>query len=53
MVSEMQQLEIRKVLKPTKASDLIRAQKRVALEYLMYLKQKRCGRIKGRGRANG
>ena len=53
VVSEMKQLEIRKVIKPTKASDLTRAQKRAALEYLMYLKQKRCGRIKGRGCADG
>ena len=40
VVSEMQQLEIRNVIKPTKASDLTRAHKRAALEYLMYLKQK-------------
>jgi hypothetical protein len=53
VVAEMQQLEIRKVLKPTKASDLTRDQKRASLEYLMYLKQKRCGRIKGRGCADG
>jgi hypothetical protein len=49
----MQQLEIRKVLKPIKASDLTRDQKHTSLEYLMYLKQKRCGRIKGRGCVNG
>jgi hypothetical protein len=53
VVAEMQQLEIRKVLKPTKASDLTRDQKRAPLKYLMYLKQKRCGRIKGRGCADG
>ena len=29
------------------------AQKRAALEYLMYLKQKRCGRIKGHRCADG
>jgi hypothetical protein len=40
VVAEMQQLAIRKVLKPTKASDLTRDQKRASLEYLMYLKQK-------------
>ena len=53
VVSEMHQLEIRKVIKPKKASELTRAQKRASLEYLMYLKQKRCGRIKGRGCADG
>jgi hypothetical protein len=53
VVSEMKQLEIRSVIKPTKASDLTRTQKRAALEYLMYLKQKRCGRIKGCGCADG
>jgi hypothetical protein len=53
VVSEMKQLEIRKVFKPTNASDLTRVQKKAALEYLMYLKQKRCGRIKGRGCADG
>jgi hypothetical protein len=52
VVAEMQQLEIRKVLKPTKASDLTRDQNRASLEYLMYLKQKQCGRIKGHGCAN-
>ena len=41
------------MVKPVKAGDLTRAQKRAALEYLMYLKQKRCGRIKGRGCADG
>jgi hypothetical protein len=53
VVAEMQQLEIRKVLKPTKASDLTRDQKRASLEYLMYLNQKRCDRIKGCGCADG
>ena len=42
VVSELEQIEIRKVVKPVKAGDLSRAQKkRAALEYLMYLKQKR------------
>ena len=33
--------------------ELTREQKRAALRYLMFLKQKRCGRIKGRGCADG
>jgi hypothetical protein len=53
VVEELKQIEIRKVFKPKKASDLTNAQKRASLEYLMYLKQKRCGRIKARGCADG
>jgi hypothetical protein len=37
VVEELKQIEIHKVFKPKKASDLT------------YLKQKRCGRIKARG----
>ena len=33
--------------------ELTRDQRRAALRYLMFLKQKRCGRIKGRGCADG
>jgi hypothetical protein len=53
VVEELKQIEISKVFKPKKASDLTHAQKRAALEHLMYLKQKRCGRIKARGCADG
>jgi hypothetical protein len=41
------------IFNPKMASELTKAQKRAALEYLMYLKQKRCGRIKARGCADG
>lgn len=41
------------MIKPVKRKDLTREQKRKALNYLMYLKQKRCGRIKARGCADG
>ena len=34
-------------------STLTREEKRSALKYLMFLKQKRCGRVKGRGCADG
>ena len=36
-----------------KASELTSAQRRSALQYLMFLKEKRCGKIKGRGCADG
>lgn len=50
---EMQQVHDRKVMKPKPATELTRAQKQEALAYLMFLKRKRCGRIKGRGCADG
>ena len=53
VVEEMKQLDYRQVIKPTVAAKLTPEQKCRSLQYLMYLKQKRCGRIKGRGCANG
>ena len=53
VVAEMRQLDYRNVIKPVNKDDLSREQKRRALNYLMYLKQKRCGRIKARGCADG
>ena len=53
VVAEMQQLDYRNVIKPTDSRKLTRKQKKAALQYLMYLKQKRCGRIKARGCADG
>jgi uncharacterized membrane protein YgcG len=53
VVAEMRQLDYRNVIKPVQGKDLTREQKRRALNYLMYLKQKRCGRIKARGCADG
>jgi hypothetical protein len=53
VLSELSQIHVRKVLAPKNANDLTREQKRAALEYLMFLKKKRCGRIKGRGCADG
>ena len=50
---EMQQLHDRKVMQPVWRKDLSPEQKREALGYLMLLKKKRCGRIKGRGCADG
>jgi hypothetical protein len=53
VTSELNQLHIRKVLKPEDADNLTRDEKKGALQHLMFLKQKRCGRIKGRGCADG
>ena len=50
---EMQQLHDRRVMQPVRRKDLSPAQKREALGYLMFLKKKRCGKIKGRGCADG
>jgi hypothetical protein len=53
VVSEMTQLHDMSVIDPTSANTLTREEKRKALNYLMFLKKKRCGRIKGRGCADG
>ena len=50
---ELQQLHERKVGEPRDGSTLSPAQKKNALGYLMFLKQKRTGQIKGRGCADG
>ena len=50
---ELLQLHERKVGEPRDASKLSPAQKKNALGYLMFLKQKRTGQIKGRGCADG
>ena len=49
---ELQQLHERKVGEPRDASTLSPMQKKNALGYLMFLKQKRTGQIKGRGCAD-
>ena len=50
---ELQQLHERGVGEPRDAATLSPTQKRNALGYLMFLKQKRTGQIKGRGCADG
>ena len=50
---EMQHLYQRKVCEPRKAVDISTDQCKASLEYLMFLKQKRSGQIKGRGCADG
>jgi hypothetical protein len=53
VLKELQQLHDRKVVEPVQSSTLNRERKRKALTYLMFLKQKRCGKVKGRGCADG
>jgi hypothetical protein len=53
VVAELRQLDYREVIEPVNGKKLSQEQKRKALNYLMYLKQKRCGRIKARGCADG
>ena len=49
---DMQQLHDRKVMQLIRQKDLSPSQKKEALGYLMFLKKKRCGTIKGRGCGN-
>jgi hypothetical protein len=53
IMKELGQLIIMDVIKGCFAHQLTREQKQKALQYLMFLKEKRCGRIKGRGCADG
>ena len=53
IMKELRQLVYRKVVEGRKSGDLTTAQKKAALKYLMFLKQKQCGKIKGRGCADG
>jgi hypothetical protein len=53
VTSELKQLHDKSVMTPRAANLLTREEKCRALQYLMYLKKKRCGRIKGRGCADG
>ena len=50
---EMQQLHDRNVMKLRQAKELTPDQRSEALGYLMFLKWKRCGKVKGRGCADG
>jgi hypothetical protein len=53
VISEMQQLHDMECIEPRKGGVLTREEKRAELNYIMFLKKKRCGRIKGRGCAGG
>jgi hypothetical protein len=48
----MEQLDKMNVLEPINPSDLTPSERDKVLEYLMFLKEKRCGKIKGRGCAD-
>ena len=50
---EMKQLHDREVMIPVHKKSLTHEQRKEALAYLMFLKRKRCGKIKGRGCADG
>ena len=53
VLNEMKQLHDRDVIEPKSPNMLTNEEKKQALHYLMFLKKKRCGRIKGRGCADG
>jgi hypothetical protein len=53
VLEELKQLHDRGVIRPVNAKDMSREEKQQALQYLMFLKKKRCGKIKGRGCADG
>jgi len=53
VLKEVQQLHDRDVLLPKDPQMLTPQEKSSALTYLMFLKKKRCGKIKGRGCADG
>ena len=53
VIKEMKQLHDRKTIRPRYMSELTLSEKRRALGYLMFIKEKRCGTIKGRGCADG
>ena len=53
IIKELDQLIQRKVMRARRAGEMTRSQKENSLKYLMFLKEKRCGKIKGRGCADG
>ena len=53
LLKELKQLLDRKVMHGVDGRRLTRAEKNAALQYLMFLKEKRSGKIKGRGCADG
>ena len=53
IMDELRQLVYRNVMRGIKRSDMSREEIKCALQYLMFLKEKRLGKIKGRGCADG
>ena len=52
-MKELQQLIDQRVMHPCDATTLSRSEKYSAMKYLMFLKEKRCGKVKGQGCADG
>ena len=53
VMKELKQLHDLRVMSPCRPEELTREEVKRALPYLMFLKRKRCGKIKGRGCADG
>ena len=53
VLKEMRQLHDRGTIKPKHATELTPEERKKSLAYLMFIKEKRCGTIKGRGCADG
>jgi hypothetical protein len=53
VLDELQQLHDRQVIEPKGPTEITEEERRAALRYLMFLKEKRCGKIKGRRCADG
>jgi hypothetical protein len=53
ITAELEQLHYRDVIQPLRPDEMTREERQKSLYYLMYLKRKRCGRIKARGCADG
>jgi hypothetical protein len=53
VMAELQQLYDRDVMEPISKSNLTHDKQCGALRYIMFAKEKRCGKIQGRGCANG
>ena len=49
VLKELKQLHDRIVMDPKNAGKMYKCHKKAALQYLMFLYKKRCGKIKGRG----
>ena len=49
IMKELEQLMYRKVMEGCNSRQLSPTEKKVALQYLMFIKQNHCGRIKGQG----
>ena len=53
VLTELKQLHDREVISPVRIRDMTEEEIKKALPYLVFLKQKQCGKVKGRGCADG